>query len=50
MFSCEIYEIFKSAYFEEYLQTTASVSALHSIKTQNQNVKKYSKKKECRFF
>ena len=24
MFSCEIFEIFKSNYFEEHLQTTAS--------------------------
>ena len=25
MFSCEIYEIFKNTYFEEYLPTSASV-------------------------
>ena len=25
VFSCEIFEIFKNTYFEDYLQTTASV-------------------------
>ena len=52
MFSCEICELFQNTYFEEHLQTAASVSAPapDSIKTQNQNVIKYSKKKEYRFF
>ena len=50
MFSCEICELFKNTYFEEHLQTAASVSAPDSMKTQNQNVIKYSKKKEYRFF
>ena len=27
MFSCEIFEIFKNTYFEEYLRVTASVDS-----------------------
>ena len=28
MFSCEYYEIFKNTYFEEHLQTAATISLL----------------------
>ena len=31
MFSCEICEIFKNTYFEEHLQTTASVEHKASV-------------------
>ena len=48
MFSCEIWEIFKNTYFEEYLRTTASVVSFlwsyvhylrHRFINQKQNLK-----------
>ena len=47
MFSCEICEIFRNSYFEEYLQTTASINKwpLHSVL----NIPEYALAEFCLF-